>query len=99
VSVSIQGTYTQGLAFLDGLRTGKRLFVSSTISYNSSSTTDTGSGASTTSAASTELDWTLGGLIYALTDSTTATQQQSTATSTAAGAASGSSTTDAAAGK
>ncbi len=99
VSVSVQGTYTQGLAFLEGLRTGKRLFVSSTISYNASSTTTTGSGSSSSAPSSSGLDWTIGGLIYALTDSTTATQQQSTATSTAAGAASGSSTTDAAAGK
>ncbi|RKR75521.1 hypothetical protein [Frondihabitans australicus] len=91
VSMEIKGSYTQAIAYLQGLRDGKRLFLVTSITV-----TPAGSDGTTSSAPT----WTFGGLIYALTDSTSATQeQQSTTSSTASGTASDSSTTDSAAGK
>lgn len=105
VSVGIQGTYAQALAFLQGLREGDRLFLITTLSSasaGSEATTDSSSTDSPSTAATTSADainWTFGGLVYALADADSVQETQQSTTSTAADAASASSSTDTAAGK
>ncbi|ARC55739.1 hypothetical protein AS850_01440 [Frondihabitans sp. 762G35] len=100
VSVEIKGSYAQALEFLKGLHDGPRLFLVTQVT-SSVSSTETSSAASGAAAASqSPNDWTISGLVYALTDAASAkAQQQSTSTSTAAGTATDASSADTAAGK
>jgi Tfp pilus assembly protein PilO len=100
LTVTIQGSYADALSFLQGVRDADRLFMINTIT---SAAGTSASGDSTTDAANAApdtLNWTFGGLVYALTDAKSAQQSQQNSSSTTAGSttADGSST-DTAAGK
>ncbi|TCU49825.1 hypothetical protein EDF51_103100 [Curtobacterium sp. PhB25] len=60
VSVSVDGSFDQALAFVGGLQDGARLFLVNTVS--SSATQD-----STDQAAAASTTWTFGGYVYVLT--------------------------------
>jgi Tfp pilus assembly protein PilO len=90
VTVEIQGSYAQALGFMKGLHDGKRLFL----------VTQVASAATGGAQNATPNDWTISGLVYALSDAASTNAQQQTSTSTAAGTTpTGSSSTDTAAGK
>lgn len=100
VTIAVQGSYAQALAFLQGLRDGDRLVLVNSIT--SAEATSDGSTDSTTTSTNTTttLNWTFAGFVYALTDAATAQQAQQSTTSTAAGTSStDGSSTDTAAGK
>lgn len=63
VSVSVDGSFDQALAFVGGLQEGARLFLVNTVS--SSATQD-----STDQAAAASTTWTFGGYVYVLTTET-----------------------------
>jgi hypothetical protein len=99
LTVSVQGTYAQALAFLQGMRDGDRLFLVTNIT-SAAGSSDTGGESTTDSVNATDtINWTFGGLVYALADADSVQETQQSTTSTAADAASASSSTDTAAGK
>lgn len=99
LTVSVQGTYAQALSFLQGMRDGDRLFLVTAIT-SAEGSSDTGSESTTDSVNATDtINWTFGGLVYALTDAASAQDTQQSTPSTAADAASADSSTDTAAGK
>lgn len=65
VSVSVDGSFDQALAFVGGLQEGARLFLVNTVS--SSATQD-----STDQSAAASTTWTFGGYVYVLTTETSA---------------------------
>lgn len=101
VTMQIQGSYAEALVFLKGLRDGERLFLVTSIvmAKSSGAAAATGDTATSTSPTSTEPTWTFGGLVYALSDSTSTTQTEQSTTAAAAGTATDGSSTDTAAGK
>jgi Tfp pilus assembly protein PilO len=81
VSISVEGSYLNALAFTKAVQTGKRLFlVNSIVSAPKSTADDSGSSASTAEDAV----WTLAGYVFVL-DTTAAAAPATTAATTANG--------------
>lgn len=74
VSISIEGSYEQALAFTGDVQDGKRLFLITTVT--SSSSTSAEDGAPEGAGRQT---WTLGGFLYVLTDPSSSTATDMTA--------------------
>ncbi|PYY41534.1 hypothetical protein [Curtobacterium sp. MCPF17_046] len=63
VSISIEGTYDQALAFTGGVQDGERLFLITTVTSSSSTSPEDG-----TADGAGRQSWTLGGFVYVLSD-------------------------------
>lgn len=80
VSISVNGSYSQALAFVDGLQHGKRLFLVTTFASSKSaapaapaptSTPKSTSGSTPTATPAEALpSWTVGGYVYVVLDAT-----------------------------
>jgi len=75
VSVGVNGSFAQALAYIKAVQQGKRLFLVNSIVSSSSSSS--GSDAGTTSSPTT---WTLSGFIYVLQDASSTQVEQATST-------------------
>lgn len=78
VSISIEGTYEQALGFTGGVQDGERLFLITTVT--SSSSTSSEDGAKDGVGKQT---WTLGGFVYVLSDKAAGTPAAGTSAATA----------------
>lgn len=71
ITIGVKGSYSNALAFVDGLQHGRRLFL--VTSFASGGSSGGAGGAGSSGGSSAPSSWTVGGFAYVLLDPTTST--------------------------